>query len=128
MAEIDVGASALLSHAAQKVLREEPDRFAEEQAVAIDLLGLSSIIDSLDDTQMPRAIRAIVLQLNHQIAFGPIAENVVSERRGERSKTYTATGPSYVNTTALMIARGLFKDQEDIWETSRSVRGTKYGA
>lgn len=128
MASFDVGASALLSTNAKKILRDEPDRFTEEQAVAIDLLGLTDLIGSLDDAQIARAMRAVVIQLNHQIAYGPAADNVVSERRGERSKTYTANGPSYINSTALQIARTLFKDQEDVWESSRSVRGSKYGA
>jgi hypothetical protein len=107
----DLTAHPLLTPKAKQMAMESPTRFAEEEALAADLLTITQeLYDGAEDTD--GLDRAIVLQVNFSLArdMSPLYASAESGQREGESKSYREQRELLVNPVAARIVAAVLGD------------------
>jgi hypothetical protein len=112
----------LLGDKALALKTKNEDQFAEQVALAADLLGVSETTYTGDT--LVRVTRAVVLQLNYQIKLGldPFIYRSAASERSKQSVQYRGgdAGPPLVLMQAAQIVRSV--EYESGWGNIKAVR------
>lgn len=119
----DVSVHALLSDKAKSLFAKQPAAFAEQQELAVNLLGLTDT--SFTGSKLAIVNRAIVMQLNYQLELSPsiFLHKQASSSQSRQNVTYRDNiGLLYQPAAALLTSAGVTGSWGNITSVRRSVR------
>lgn len=107
----DVATNKLLSDDAAALNTSDAPAFAEQQALAEDLLGLTGLDATLSAAGIAKAERFLALQINYQIETGVDAAVYQARTRGRRSDTYRDSAADLIRPGLLDEVQQLIGDE-----------------